>query len=112
MEARYCQNTINEDLGDALGKIYVAKYFPPSSKAAVQEMVKNLLAGFDHRIDALSWMTPATKAQAKAKLKTLRSASAILRNGAIMPGSLFVEMIRWGTAGGRRNGNIITSWPS
>ena len=63
---------INEDLGDALGKIYVAKYFPPSSKAAVQEMVKNLLAGFDHRIDALSWMTPATKAQAKAKLKTLR----------------------------------------
>src|SRR3989440_8494872 len=63
---------INDDLGDALGKIYVAKYFPPSSKAAVQEMVKNLLAGFDHRIDALSWMTPATKAQAKAKLKTLR----------------------------------------
>src|SRR5207237_3220523 len=51
---------------------YVATYFPPSSKAAVQEMVKNLLAGFDHRIDALTWMAPATKAQAKAKLKTLR----------------------------------------
>src|SRR5207253_8755851 len=33
---------------------------------------KNLLAGFDHRIDALTWMAPATKAQAKAKLKTLR----------------------------------------
>src|SRR5437762_835219 len=63
---------INDDLGDALGKIYVAKYFPPSSKAVVQEMVKNLLAGFDHRIDALTWMAPATKAQAKAKLKTLR----------------------------------------
>jgi len=63
---------INDDLGDALGKIYVAKFFPPSSKAAVQEMVKNLLAGFDHRIDALTWMAPATKAQAKAKLKTLR----------------------------------------
>src|SRR5438309_487535 len=43
---------INEDLGDALGKIYVAKYFPPSSKAAVQEMVKNLLAGFDLKADA------------------------------------------------------------
>jgi putative endopeptidase len=63
---------LNADLGDAVGKIYVAKYFPPSSKAAVQEMVKNLLAGFDHRIDALTWMAPATKAQAKAKLKTLR----------------------------------------
>jgi len=64
--------SVNDDLGDALGKIYVAKYFPPSSKVAVQAMVKNLLAGFDHRIDALTWMAPATKAQAKAKLKTLR----------------------------------------
>src|SRR5438105_2597524 len=64
--------SVNDDLGDALGKIYVAKYFPPSSKAAVQELVTNLLAGFDHRIDALTWMAPATKVQAKAKLKTLR----------------------------------------
>ena len=61
---------VNADLGDAVGKIYVAKYFPPSSKAEVQEMVKNLLAGFDHRVDALEWMAPATKAQAKAKIKT------------------------------------------
>jgi len=64
--------SLNADLGDAVGKIYVAKYFPPSSKAEVQEMVSNLLAAFDHRIDALSWMAPATKEQAKAKLKTLR----------------------------------------
>ena len=63
---------VNADLGDAVGKIYVAKYFPPSSKAEVQAMVNNLLAAFDHRIDALSWMAPATKAQAKAKLKMLR----------------------------------------
>src|SRR5947208_3490090 len=63
---------INDDLGDALGKIYVAKYFPPSSKAPVQEIVKNLLGGIDHRIDHATWMAPATKAQAKAKLKTLR----------------------------------------
>jgi putative endopeptidase len=62
----------NEDLGDAVGKIYVAKYFPPSSKAELQEMVKNLLAAFDQRVDALAWMTPATKAQAKAKIQTLR----------------------------------------
>ena len=63
---------VNADLGDAVGKIYVAKYFPPSSKTEVQEMVNNLLAAFEHRIDALSWMAPATKEQAKAKLKTLR----------------------------------------
>ena len=64
--------SLNADLGDAVGKIYVAKYFPPSSKSQVQELVKNLLTAFDHRIDALSWMAPETKAQAKAKLKTLR----------------------------------------
>ena len=62
---------VNADIGDAVGKIYVAKYFPPSSKAEVQEIVKNLLTAFDRRIDALAWMAPATKAQAKAKLKTL-----------------------------------------
>jgi putative endopeptidase len=64
--------SVNNDLGDALGKIYVAKYFPPSSKAEVQEMVTNLIAGFDRRIDSLGWMAPATKARAKEKLKTLR----------------------------------------
>jgi len=64
--------SLNTDLGDAIGKIYVAKYFPPSSKAAVEELVKNLLTAFDRRIDGLSWMAPVTKAQAKAKLKTLR----------------------------------------
>ena len=63
---------VNADLGDAVGKIYVAKYFPPSSKAELQEMVKNLLTAFDRRIDALTWMSPATKEQAKAKLKTIR----------------------------------------
>src|SRR5438874_2269142 len=65
---------VNADLGDAVGKIYIAKYFPPSSKAELQERVNNLLAAFEHRIDALSWMAPATKEQAKAKLKTLRVA--------------------------------------
>jgi putative endopeptidase len=64
--------SVNADLGDAVGKIYVAKYFPPSSKAQVQGMVKNLLTAFDRRVDALKWMAPATKAQAKAKIETLR----------------------------------------
>ena len=62
----------NADLGDAVGKIYVAKYFPASSKTELQEMAKNLLAAFDRRVDGLEWMAPATKAQAKAKIQTLR----------------------------------------
>ena len=63
---------VNADLGDAVGKIYVAKFFPPSSKTELQGIVKNHLAAFDKRVDGLEWMAPATKAQAKAKIKTLR----------------------------------------
>ena len=59
-------------MGEAVGKAYVAKWFPPSSKTAIQEMVTNLLAAFGRRIDGLAWMSDGTKAKAKAKLKTLR----------------------------------------
>jgi putative endopeptidase len=62
----------SDDLGDAVGQVYVKHYFPPSSKAKVQGMVKNLLATFDERIDTLAWMTPATRAKAKEKIATLR----------------------------------------
>jgi putative endopeptidase len=62
----------NGDLGDAVGQLYVKKYFPASSKAAVQQLVKNLIAAFGERIDTLEWMTPATREKAKAKLDTLR----------------------------------------
>ncbi|PYS51435.1 MAG: peptidase M13 [Acidobacteria bacterium] len=61
----------SDALGDAVGKLYVKRYFPPEAKAKVQEMVKNLIIAFGRRIDNLDWMTPATKAKAKAKLDTL-----------------------------------------
>jgi putative endopeptidase len=59
-------------LGEPVGKLYVAKYFPPSEKARAEQMVKNELAAFARRIDNLTWMTPATKAKAKAKLAVLK----------------------------------------
>ena len=59
-------------LGEAVGKIYVEKYFPATSKAQLQEMVAKILAAFDRRLDGLAWMAPKTKAAAKAKLQTLR----------------------------------------
>ena len=59
-------------LGEPVGKMYVAKYFPPSEKARAEVMVKNVLAAFARRIDDLSWMTAATRAKAKAKLAALR----------------------------------------
>ncbi|MGA0585833.1 M13 family metallopeptidase [Dyella sp. KRB-257] len=60
------------DLGDAVGQIYVKDYFPASSRAEVETMVKNIVNAFDQRIDTLAWMTPATKAKAKEKIRTLR----------------------------------------
>ncbi|GLQ95808.1 M13 family metallopeptidase [Dyella mobilis] len=62
----------NTDLGDAVGQLYVQQYFPASSKAKVQEMVKNIIAAFADRVNTLEWMTPATRAKAKEKLETLR----------------------------------------
>jgi predicted metalloendopeptidase len=62
----------NAALGEAVGKLYVRRYFPPSEKARAEEMVRNLMAAFSRRIDKLGWMTPETKARAKAKLATLK----------------------------------------
>jgi predicted metalloendopeptidase len=61
----------NDALGEAVGKLYVEKYFPATEKARAQAMVKNIVAAFGRRIDALAWMDPATKAKAKAKLASL-----------------------------------------
>ena len=68
---RAVRATSNE-LGDAVGQLYVKQYFPASSKAAIEQLVKNLIAAFNDRIDTLSWMTPATRGKAKEKLDTLR----------------------------------------
>ncbi|TCV93821.1 endothelin-converting enzyme [Luteibacter rhizovicinus] len=62
----------NNDLGDAVGQIYVKKYFPASSRAEVQTMVDNILKAFDDRVDTIDWMTPATKQKAKAKIATVK----------------------------------------
>jgi endothelin-converting enzyme/putative endopeptidase len=61
----------NEAMDDAVGKIYVAKYFPAENKARLQKMVSNIVDAFGKRVDKLDWMAPATRAQAKEKLRTL-----------------------------------------
>jgi len=62
----------NIALGFAVGKIYVQRYFPPELKAKIQELVDNLLKVYAQRIDALAWMSSATKTRAKQKLLTLK----------------------------------------
>src|SRR4029079_11013808 len=49
-------------------KLYVARYFPPETKAAADQLGHNLIVAMDHRIDKLEWMGPETKAKAHAKL--------------------------------------------
>jgi len=63
---------VEASLGEALGKLYVAEYFPPERKARMDELVKNVLAAFKVSIDNLDWMSPATKVEAQAKLAKFR----------------------------------------
>ncbi|WP_440979899.1 M13 family metallopeptidase [Sphingomonas pseudosanguinis] len=59
---------VSEGLGEEVGKQYVAKYFPPESKAAADALVKNLIAAMGDRLRNLEWMAPETKQKALAKL--------------------------------------------
>lgn len=55
-------------LGEAIGKLYVEKYFPESSKKRMLELVRNLQTALAQRIDEATWMSAETKAKAKDKL--------------------------------------------
>ncbi|HEX3673884.1 MAG TPA: M13 family metallopeptidase [Rhizomicrobium sp.] len=59
---------LDDAMGEALGKLYVAKYFPPESKAKAVELVNNLLKAYDADIRTLTWMSPATREKALNKL--------------------------------------------
>lgn len=61
---------VNDSLGEQVGQLYVAQYFPADSKAKMQELVGNLRASLSERIDELDWMTADTKSRAHEKLAT------------------------------------------
>jgi len=61
-------DTVNGSLGEAVGQVYVQRYFPPESKAKMDELVRNLIAAYDIRLSKLEWMAPETKVKARAKL--------------------------------------------
>jgi endothelin-converting enzyme/putative endopeptidase len=66
---RRCVHNADRDLGEALGQAYVDRAFPPESKARTLEMVHAIENAMQNDIETVSWMTPATKAQAIVKLK-------------------------------------------
>jgi predicted metalloendopeptidase len=61
----------DEAMGEAVGRLYVERYFPPENKVRLKQMVNNIIAAFSRRIDKLEWMAPATRAQAQEKLKSM-----------------------------------------
>jgi putative endopeptidase len=59
---------LDQQMGEALGKLYVARYFPPESKAKADLLVSNLLKAYEADIQTLDWMGPATRAKALEKI--------------------------------------------
>ena len=64
--------TIDQSAGEAMGQLYVAVAFPPSSKERMEALVENLRQALKGRIENLSWMSDATKQKALAKWQTFR----------------------------------------
>lgn len=64
-------NSINGAVGEALGKLYVDKMFPPEAKEKAKEMIANVMLGFENRINSLEWMSDETKKKALEKLHKL-----------------------------------------
>ena len=63
---------VEGSLGDAVGRIYVERHFPPAAKAAMDELVGNLIEAYRQSIEKLEWMGPETRRKALDKLDTFR----------------------------------------
>ena len=63
-------NLLNSQIGEAVGELYVAKYFPPEKKAKMDQLVANLRTAMGERLKTLSWMDEKTRAEAEKKLTT------------------------------------------
>ncbi len=70
---RRAARTIDAEIGDALGRLYVARHFPPEAKTRVLAMVGFIRAAFRARLEQLDWMTPETKLRALEKFDSFRA---------------------------------------
>lgn len=93
-------------MGEALGKLYVAQYFPPRAKAKIRQLVDNLLQAYAADISTLSWMSPATRAKAMDKIRHFtvkvgypdkwRDYSALtIRPGELLADVVNAEVFEW-----------------
>ncbi|WP_191858267.1 M13 family metallopeptidase [Hanstruepera ponticola] len=63
---------LNGTIGEALGKLYVDKMFPPEAKTKAENMIKNVILAFENRINKLDWMSAETKQKAIEKLRATK----------------------------------------
>jgi len=68
-----CVGWVDRDLGEALGRVFVARVFPPAVKADAERMVGLVQAAMKERIERLTWMAPETRQAAQAKLAAMRN---------------------------------------
>jgi putative endopeptidase len=68
---KLCTNRVDREMGEALGQVYVEKYFPPSAKQHALEMTVAIEQAMNKDIDRLDWMSPETKVKAKEKLRAV-----------------------------------------
>jgi putative endopeptidase len=64
---------VNGFLGDAVGRLYVEKRFPETSRERVRKMVRHIVAAFRDAVDEAGWMTPEARAEARRKLENIRA---------------------------------------
>ncbi|PAX08440.1 M13 family metallopeptidase [Sphingomonas lenta] len=87
-------------LSDEVSKVYVARHFPPETKKAADELVRNVLAAMGDRVERLDWMAPETKKAARAKLAAFTPKIGYpdrwrdYSNLRITPGDAFGNMLR------------------
>lgn len=62
-----CTDIVASSMGNAVGAMYIRRYFPPSAKSEADEMVRNIHTAFLHILDEVTWMDAATKSKAKEK---------------------------------------------
>lgn len=104
---------VNDTLGEAFGRYWVQAYFPPKAKTEMDELVQLLLTAYGQRIDRLEWMSPVTKAQARAKLATFdvkigypakwRDYSALAMQAPAQGGTLYANLQRHAAWNHQRN---------
>jgi len=100
---------VERSLGEAVGKLYVAKHFPPAAKSRMDEMVQNVIEAYRQAILNLEWMSPQPKRRRWPSLPPSIRRSVIRNGGATTPHCGSRATIWWATCSGRRRSSGIAN---